>query len=182
MTPSLPEPAKAPPFAEVYALHAAFMWRSLRRLGVREGDVEDACQEAFLVIHRKLGEFRGDALRAWLFAIALRVASDYRKRAHIRRELVTDDAPEQTVPETQTFQLDRARARMILDHILSSLDDDKRAVFVAHELEEMPMAEIAAALECPLPTAYSRLRAAREDVVSGIERWKRRIDATSGAP
>jgi RNA polymerase sigma-70 factor (ECF subfamily) len=158
----------------VYAEHAAFMWRSLQRLGVRPGDVEDLCQEAFLVVHKRLGEFRGSAIRPWLFAIALRVAADYRKRAHVRRELVTDDAPELVVPETQTAGLDRARARALLDSILAALDDEKRAVFILYELEEMPMADIAAALDCPTQTAYSRLRAAREEVQAAIGRWKRR--------
>jgi RNA polymerase sigma-70 factor (ECF subfamily) len=165
---------KPPPFAQVYAEHAAFVWRSLRRLGVRERDVEDACQEAFLVVHKKLESFRGTALRAWLFAIAMRVAADWRKRAHVRKEVVADEPPEPAAPETQTGAIDRARARQLLETILASLDEDKRAVFVAFELEGMPMAEVASALGCPVQTAYTRLHAARDHVTSAIERWKRR--------
>ena len=166
------EHLKAPPFADVYADNAAFVWRSLRRLGVRESDAEDACQEAFLVVHKKLGEFRGGSLRAWLFAIAMRVASDWRKRAHVRREVTGDAMPESIATDNPSADLDRARARALLESILATLDDDKRAVFVWYELEGMPMSDIASALECPLQTAYSRLHAAREHVTSAIERWK----------
>ena len=160
-------------FKDVYAEQAAFVWRSMRRLGVRPGDVEDTCQEVFLVVHAKLGDFHGGSLRAWLFAIAARVASDYRRRAHVRRE-TGEELPEVAVPEGQTAALERARAAALLDGILASLDDDKRDVFILFELEQMPMQEVALAVGCPLQTAYTRLHAARELVTASIERWKKR--------
>jgi RNA polymerase sigma-70 factor, ECF subfamily len=164
-----------PVFADVYAKHAAFVWRSMRRLGVRPGDVEDTCQEVFLIVHAKLGEFRGGSLRAWLFAIAARVASDYRKRAFVRREVSgDDDVPEVPVPEAQTAAVERAQALVLLDGILADLDDDKRAVFMLFELEQMPMQEVAAAVGCPLQTAYTRLHAARDQVHAAIERAKKK--------
>ena len=58
-----PSTPGVPPFAQVYAEHAPFVWRSLRRLGVREADLEDTCQEVFVTVHRKLPRLRG-ALRA----------------------------------------------------------------------------------------------------------------------
>ncbi len=166
--------APVPTFAEIYATQAAFVWRSVRRLGVRPADVEDVCQEVFLVAHKKLSQFEGGSLRAWLFAIALRNAADYRKRAHVRREATGDSVPEIAIAETTSGELDRARARVVLDDILERLDEPKRAVFVLFELEQMPMTEVAAAVECPLQTAYSRLHAARDEVKSAIERLQAR--------
>lgn len=166
---------QAPPiFADVYVEHAPFVWRSMRRLGVRPGDVEDTCQEVFLVVHAKLSEFRGGSMRAWLFAIAARVASDYRKRAFVRREATGDDVPEVSVPEVQTAAIERTQALALLDSVLAGLDEDKRAVFMLFELEQMPMQEVAAAVGCPLQTAYTRLHAARDQVTAAIERWKKR--------
>jgi RNA polymerase sigma-70 factor, ECF subfamily len=159
-------------FADVYAKHAAFVWRSMRRLGVRPGDVEDTCQEAFLVVHAKLGDFTGGSVRAWLFAIAARVASDYRRRAFVRREATDVEVPEIAVPESQTGTVERAQAAALLGTILAGLDDDKRDVFILFELEQMPMQEVAAAVGAPLQTAYTRLHAAREIVSAQIERWK----------
>lgn len=167
--------AEQPPFAEVYKEHAAFVWRSLRRLGVRPADLEDVTQETFVIVHAKLATFRGGSMKSWLFAIAVRVAADYRKRAHVRRELTTDaGVVDAEVPEGQSEALERARAREVLQSILMSLDDDKRAIFVAYELDGMPMSEVAAALECPVQTAYSRLHAARAEVSAGIERYARK--------
>jgi RNA polymerase sigma-70 factor (ECF subfamily) len=168
-----------PVFADIYVAHAPFVWRSLRRLGVRPGDVEDVCQEVFLVVHAKIGDFRGGSMRAWLFAIASRVASDYRKRAFVRREATGDEIPEVSVAEVQTAAIERTQALALLETILDGLDDDKRAVFMLFELEQMPMQEIATAVGCPLQTAYTRLHAAREQVHAAIDRWKKRGGARS---
>jgi RNA polymerase sigma-70 factor, ECF subfamily len=161
-------------FSELYRENVAFVWRSLRRLGVRERDVDDVCQEVFVIVHRKLWTFGTNAtMRTWLFGIARRVAADHRKRAHVRRE--TPAAPSEldvnqgdTSDGSDAIELRRARA--VLDEILDELDEAKRAVFVLFELEEMPMLEVAKAVECPLQTAYSRLAAARKQVESAVLR------------
>lgn len=163
-----------PSFAELYSEHAPFVWRTMRRLGVRPADVEDTCQEVFVVVFSKLDQFQGGSMRAWLFAIAARVASDYRKRAFVRREATGDDVPEISVPEGQTTAIERSEAAALLDDILARLDDDKRAVFILFELEQMPMQEVAHAVECPLQTAYTRLHAARTQVHQAIERWRKK--------
>jgi RNA polymerase sigma-70 factor, ECF subfamily len=146
---------------------------------VRPGDVEDTCQEVFLIVHAKLGDFTGGSIRGWLFAIATRIASDYRRRAFVRREVTDDDVAEVPVAEAQTAAIERAQAVALLDTILATLDDDKRAVFMLFELEQMPMQEVAVALGCPLQTAYTRLHAAREHVTAAIERWKRAARSAS---
>ena len=53
------------------------------------------------------------------------------------------------------------RQRELLDGVLDGLDGDLRSVFVLYEIEELTMAEIAAALEIPPGTVASRLRRAR---------------------
>lgn len=174
--PDRPEERREPlRFAEVYRTHAAFLWRALRRLGVREADVADVCQETFMVVHRRLADYDGSSsVRTWLFGIALRAASDYRRRAHVRREQFGPEPPDPGVSADPLDALDQRRARQILERILETLDDDKRAVFVAYELEQIPMNEIAVALGCPVQTAYSRLHAARRHVEAAVQRLRAR--------
>lgn len=160
-----------PRFAEVFREHAPYVWRVLRRMGVREADTEDLCQEVFVVVHRKLAEFEGrSSLRTWIYGICLRVASDHRKRAHVRREQPTDELPEERRSAPQIGELEREQARAMLDAALSELDEDKRAVFVLYEIEQLEMKDVAEAVGCPLQTAYSRLHAARKRVTEAIER------------
>lgn len=164
-------PARPLVLSEIFRDHAAFVMRTLRRLGVRPADVEDAAQEVFVVVHRKQGQYDGTSLvRSWLFGIATRVASDSRRRAHVRRETSTAHTPEGVVPAPQEEQAMRSQERAILDRAMDELDDAKRAVFVLHELEGLPMVEVAQIVGCPLQTAYSRLHTARERVRVFAER------------
>lgn len=149
--------------AEVFREYAPFVWRTLRRLGVRDADVDDVCQEVFVVVFRRLDSFEErSSLRTWLYGISVRVASDYRRRA-MHREVATEEPAGVPLDPHARIQSREALAR--LDGILENLDDDKRAVFVLYEIEQLTMAEVAEALQCPLQTAYSRLHAARKYVV-----------------
>jgi RNA polymerase sigma-70 factor (ECF subfamily) len=164
-------PHTPPSVAEVFRELAPFVWRALRRLGVAERDVEDVCQEVFMVVHRKIGDFEGrSSMRTWVYGIAIRVASDYRKRSHVRREIVTDDVPDAVASDDPLDEAARREARARLDGIMDQLDEDKRAVFVLYEIEQVTMAEVADAVGCPVQTAYSRLHAARKLVQEAIAR------------
>ncbi len=164
-----PSAVSAPPsFEAVFREHAAFVWRVLRRLGVRDAEVDDACQEVFLVVHRRLDSYHGgSSMRTWIYGISAKVASEHRRARRRRREQLAGDderAPDRRVDASQEADVDRSRALGWLDRALDQLDDDKRAVFVAFEIEATPMVEVAAAVGCPLQTAYARLYAARRIV------------------
>jgi RNA polymerase sigma-70 factor, ECF subfamily len=151
-------------FDVVFADTRPFVWRVLGRLGVARADIADVCQEVFLIVHRRLDDYDGRPVRAWCYGICVRVAADYRKRAHRRHERLGEAPPEQRIVAEQERALELVRARARLEQVLSQLDQSKREVFVLYELEELSMSEIAQIVGCPLQTAYSRLHAARKDV------------------
>jgi RNA polymerase sigma-70 factor (ECF subfamily) len=160
-----------PSLREVFDAHAPFVWRTLRYLGVGEADLEDVCQEVFLVVHQKLSTFEGrSSLETWIYGICIRTASSHRKRAYVRREVPVSETPDATVEPRQVADLEEQRARELLSRALDALDDEKRQVFVLFEIEERPMQEIANVVGCPLRTAYSRLHAAREEMAKTWER------------
>jgi RNA polymerase sigma-70 factor (ECF subfamily) len=157
----------------LFHAYAAFAWRVLRRLGVREADADDVCQEVFVIVHRRIPEYEPrSSPRAWLYAICVRVAADYRKRAHVRREVCSEPPREPAIEAAQEDDVALRQAREVLDRLLDELDDDKRAVFVLHQIEELAMKEVAAALGCPLQTAYSRLHAAQRELDGALRRLR----------
>lgn len=157
-------------FEELYAQHFKFIWRNLRRLGVPEAQVEDATQDTFVVVHRRLSDLRPDAsVKGWLFAIALRVAHDYRRTAK-RKPSVSLDLERHASEERSPFERTaNAQAARILERFLSTLDEDRRAVFVLTDMEDMTAREIGDALGVPMNTVYSRLRSARERFVAFLQ-------------
>jgi RNA polymerase sigma-70 factor (ECF subfamily) len=159
-TPSPIEAPAVPSFDEVYGGNVAFVWRVLRTFGVTEAQLEDAVQDVFVVVHRRLGEWEGRAqITTWLFAIARRVASAHRRKTAGDRteELITEPAG-----EADTFAaMSRAQAAATVMGILDHMDEDKRIVFALVELEQLAVPEVARMLDLNLNTTYSRLRLAR---------------------
>ncbi|HEX4474217.1 MAG TPA: sigma-70 family RNA polymerase sigma factor [Polyangiaceae bacterium] len=155
-------PREIPAFREIFETHAPYVWRTLRRLGVHDADAKDMCQEVFVVVHRRLPDFEAtSSVKTWVYGIAIRVASQYRRRARHRSEELSADLPEVSVPPEQEIDFRRREFLGRLDRALDRLDHHKRSVFVLFELEDMTMNEVAQTLGCPLQTAYSRLHAAR---------------------
>jgi RNA polymerase sigma-70 factor (ECF subfamily) len=162
--------ALVPTFAEIFQEHARFLWRALAGLGVRPADVDDALQEVLLVVHRRLAEFDGRSLRSWLYAICLRVASDYRKSARVRHEVAVPEIPDSALAASQHTELEASLLFGKLQCALDGLDEEQRGAFVLYEIEELTLRETAEALSCPLQTAYSRLRSARNHVQAYFRR------------
>jgi RNA polymerase sigma-70 factor (ECF subfamily) len=150
----------------VYRTYFRLVWRTLARFGVREADLMDVTQNAFLVVHRQLAGFEGRAqLPTWLFSICRLVAKDYLRSAPIRREVVVDFgkfALKDAQPETQLQHLDKQDLSRLLDAILEKMPEKLRVVFMLFELEEMSGDDIAHVLEIPVGTVRSRLRMSRE--------------------
>jgi RNA polymerase sigma-70 factor (ECF subfamily) len=143
--------------------HFDVLWRFLRRLGIAEGDVDDAVQEVVLVVARKLSQVSPDSERSFVLSTAFRVASSFRRTSQRRREVDDSELMHLESPDLDPEALaEQQRLRRILQTVLDDLPIDLRAVFVLYELEEMTMAEIARSLDLPPGTVASRLRRSRE--------------------
>src|SRR3954469_11968408 len=119
-----PQYAPAPGLPEIYAQHADFVFRNLRRLGLHESVIDDAVQDVFLVVHRRLGDFEARAqVTTWLFGIVLRVAQSYRRSAMRRRARVSDtplhdvEQVPMTTTESPVELLERREASTMLHQL-----------------------------------------------------------------
>lgn len=155
----------------IFEEHAAFVCRSLRRLGVLEADLDDVLQEVFMVVYQRLTEYqeRGRA-RSWLYSICTRLAAAHRRKAGRRRESTTPELPDTPAEATQHTRLEEREALALGQRLLALLPEEEREVFVLYEVEGMAMTEIAEARGCPLQTAYSRLYQARRRIGEHLQR------------
>ena len=157
----------------IFHEHFAFVWRSLRRLGVAGDVIDDAAQEVFVVASRRLDEIEPGRAKGVLFGTAVRVAADSRRSQSRRRRADLDEDSTDPTPAPDEL-VEHKRARELLDGIVAELPADTRPVFVLFELEGMTMAEIAAVLELAPGTVASRLRRAREVFAAAVTRIEAR--------
>jgi RNA polymerase sigma-70 factor (ECF subfamily) len=124
-------------------------------------------QDTFLVVHRRLGEYEErTSIRAWLFAILVRVVRDHRRSAR-RKGGPAVDADAADLVDTKTpsalDNIERNEAVRELYAILNTMEEGRREVFVLVELEQLTVPEVAHALSANVNTVYWRLRSARRD-------------------
>jgi RNA polymerase sigma-70 factor, ECF subfamily len=151
---------------DVYRDHFDFVFRQASRLGGPGIDAEDAAQEVFIVVARKLETFDATSLiTTWLYGITLNVVRSQRRRARIRRlfelgqsEEAKSDAPVRSVDRAEVLD-----AHRIAYAILDKLAPKKREAFILAEFEGLSCEEIAQLTGSKTETIWSRLHYARKE-------------------
>jgi RNA polymerase sigma-70 factor (ECF subfamily) len=172
-----PLPQQGDRFEALYRAQAGYVMHSLRRLGVEERDVEDVAHDTFVIVGRKLADYDvARPVRPWLFGIVFRVALDYRRSARVQKERLDPLHEAQEVVDGRPpadAHVERADAQRLVLAALETLRLEARAVLILHDIDEVPVPEVATALGIPLNTAYSRLRLARAQFEAAVRELSR---------
>jgi RNA polymerase sigma-70 factor (ECF subfamily) len=156
-------------FKELFVSEFSWVCRTLRRLGVRPNDLEDAAQQVFVSLHEKFDSYdRERPVRPWLAAFAYRVAANQNRLARHHREVLDDSAQEASDELDPEKALDEKQIRDRLLRALEKVDLDRRAVLVMHDIDAFTATEISEALAIPVNTVYSRLRVARQELRAAL--------------
>jgi RNA polymerase sigma-70 factor (ECF subfamily) len=168
-----PHPPEFTTCVSAFAEEFDFVHRALRRYGVSPADAEDLVQDVFLVMWRRWGDFHSDRpLRPWLAGIAFHLAQKHGRRRHREVPDANLDAPDER-PQAEEH-LAAAHARRLVLRALAAIPDRHRAPIVMHDLDGLSVQDIAAALDIPLSTAYTRLRRARLAFTAAVRRLRSR--------
>jgi RNA polymerase sigma-70 factor (ECF subfamily) len=163
--------ASAPEFTDVFRQHFDFVWRTVRSLGVADSAVDDAVQEVFICVHRRLPDFeRRSALKTWIYSIAYHTAQNYRRSARRREAAALDLEMASQEPGPGERAAGAQASRFVLE-FLDRIPRERRDVFVLCVLEELSAPDVAEILQVKLNTVYSRLRLARADFRAALARF-----------
>jgi RNA polymerase sigma-70 factor, ECF subfamily len=150
--------------------------RWLRALGGPASDVDDMAQEMFIVVLRKLEAFDGQNLAGWLYRIAERTASDFRRRAWFRRVFgasrteLREDMIQTTDTPAELFE--RRELQQTVNRLLERMSSRLRATFVLFEIEGYTIEEIARLQTLPPATVRTRLHYARKRFVELVRKYE----------
>src|SRR5262245_56550879 len=149
----------------LYRQYGERVSRWVKRLWGRR-DAEDVLHEVFMVVQRRLPEFRGEsALTTWLYSITVRVVSGRRRKERLRRLLFARAVPELQVErgpsDTPLGSALRGQASAIVYTVLEDLSERDRALLIMFELEGLPIDQITAVLSISEDNAWVSLHRAR---------------------
>jgi RNA polymerase sigma-70 factor, ECF subfamily len=149
----------------LFTMHAPFLLRVVERFTGKGAHVEDIVQEVFVVAHRRRAELRtGPEVRGWLYRVTMNVIRQHRRSLfrffRLKSAATVEPRAKGVVPDDVAAR--RQEGERIRKVVLE-MDFNLREVFVLHELEGLRASDIAAILEIPEGTVWSRLGAARKD-------------------
>lgn len=173
-------------FPAVYHAYFTQVVGWMRAMGIPQADLEDLAQEVFLVVRRKLPQFREGSLAAWLYKIAEHKSRNYRRLAWFRsvflpgRTLDTVDAV--SVGESPAKALEQKEDRQTIAAMLARMTDKRRETLLLFEVEGYSGQEIAALQGVPLKTVWTRLHHARKDLVAMVTEQRNQREREAGTP
>jgi RNA polymerase sigma-70 factor (ECF subfamily) len=135
-------------------------------LGGPDIEVEDAVQEIFLVVSRRMASFRGEAhFSSWLYNITRKIVANHRRRHRWRFWRDKNPCLLERLPSPgldPCAQLEQQQARLQFHRVLDHLPEKYRSVLVLFELEDMSTREIAELCHIKPNTVKVQLHRARE--------------------
>jgi RNA polymerase sigma-70 factor (ECF subfamily) len=167
-------------FEAIMRRHNRMLFRTARSILKSDADSEDVLQEAYLSAWRALATFRADSkLSTWLVRIVVNEALGRLRRRGA--QVIPLDAAVQSPDSDVQQSLDdpnrrpepaamRAELRRLIETRIDLLPDASRTVFMLREVEELSVAEVAAALQVPEATVRTRLFRARSLLREGLSR------------
>jgi RNA polymerase sigma-70 factor, ECF subfamily len=146
---------------QLFSLHQVAVRSMLMRNGVLPADADDLCGEVFVIAMKKVGGFDGrSSVSTWLLGIARNLASEHRRHARTRHEVLVDAVPE-SGHEDEQLEVELAQERQAVRRAVDALKPTQRAVVMGYLLDEKPMNVVAQQQQVPAQTAYARLYAAQ---------------------
>jgi RNA polymerase sigma-70 factor, ECF subfamily len=153
-------------WSELYSAHFDFVYRSAWRLGADASEVEDICQEVFVVAFRKLSSFVEGRFTTWLYRMVANIVADRHRQRRFReglRRLFGREPAVAPPPLRPDRAFEALQDKAVVDAVLRRMGARKREVLVLFEIEGLPGEKVAELLGCKLQTVWSRLHYARRD-------------------
>jgi RNA polymerase sigma-70 factor, ECF subfamily len=181
----------------LYRRHAQQVGRWAGRLAGNGTDVEDLVHQVFLVAHRRLADFRGDAkVTTWLHGITVRVVQEARRRQRrtfwpLRRQGTEGGGSPAEHDLTETLAadepsalelLERKEAGRVVYEVLNQMDEKYRTTLILFELEGLSGQQVAEVTKTSLSNVWVRLLRGRQQFVKRFRAWESQATTVGPAP
>ena len=161
-------------FRTLYRDYRSKVYGTVHHVVGGSDEIDDIVQSVFLEIHRSLPRYKGQAkLSTWIYRISVNVALQYIRKRRRRRVFLffkEDDHRLEGLSHEMGPRYENRELLQKLHGLMDKLSEKKRVVFTLHELEGLPLEEVADICEIPVNTVRSRLHAARTELLSRMKK------------
>lgn len=143
--------------------HYASVYRLMRHLTRNREDAEDLAQQAFVTARAKIATYRGGAaLKTWLHRVGFNEYAQWKRKRRHTIPLTSDHSSEDP-------GYGSCIAGESLLSALAALPDKLRETFILHEVDELPVVEVAQIQSVPVGTVKARLFHARRKLRASLD-------------
>lgn len=137
--------------------------RGLRGTRATKEDVKELTQDVLLAAWEasEQDRYRPDpdeqparALQSWLRGLAFHHVSRHRHAARMRREELVSDPPDVERDPDVELAIEREQRRIAVLEAVRQLPAQESAAVLGHDIDELPLEDVAAELGAPLSTTY----------------------------
>ena len=161
-------------FARLYRQHARYV-KAIGRSILRADELDDMCQDTFLLAFTRLDRFEGNSqFRTWITRIAInqcllrlrraRQASNGESHLVQMDPEMAEEALDRVIFASKDIQLESVPARLDLNRLLQTLKPGQRRILEMAYMENMPYQEIAEVLGIDVRSVISRVFRAKQIV------------------
>lgn len=157
-------------FEEIYRATSSFVYNTAFQVTRNKEDAEEVTQDVFLKVHKELGRFEfRSSLRTWIYRIAVNLAINAYKKSKRRDSRKSEFDENIEVADSRSRADDgamREEDAKLINSILDTLSPDQRTCVVLRNMEGLSYQEIADALKININTVRTRLKRARERMIT----------------
>ena len=157
-------------FETIYRAYSGFVYNVAYRVTNDASDAQEITQDVFLTIYRKLKSFQfKSSFRTWTYRITINLAINHAKKKSKEKDLKVDydeNMELRTFVDPANETIDRDHQKKLVSVMLAALNPDQRVCLVLRDFEGLNYEEIAKTLKIKTNTVRSRLKRARERLLS----------------
>jgi len=155
-------------FEEIYKATSSFVYNVAFRVVNNREDASEVAQEVFMIIYRKLKDFRFESsFKTWLYRVTANYAINYAKKNSRAKTVPFEETFGEGAVESEAHvQMDQEDKGQLVEKLLGELNPDQRACVVLRDIQGLSYEEIAKALNININTVRSRLKRSREKLLS----------------
>ena len=157
-------------FEAVYRSYATFVYNVAYRISLNREDAEEVTQEVFITVYKQLSSFLfQSSFKTWVYRITANYAINFSKKVSKTRNKTMeydDTLFEPTASGDVRGEMDKEHHSKAINDLLSVINPDQRACIVLRNIEGLSYQQIADALKINVNTVRTRLKRAREKLLT----------------